>query len=47
MLVPNRHGSSDNYRYGFNGKEKDDELKGEGNSYNFEARIYDSRVEGF
>ena len=31
------------YRYGFNGMEKDDEIKG-GNSYDFGARIYDSRV---
>ena len=44
MLLPNRHGSSDKYRYGFNGKEKDDELKGEGNSYDFGARMLDSRV---
>jgi RHS repeat-associated protein len=43
-LVPNRHGSSTSYRYGFNGKEKDDEVKGEGNSYDFGARIYDSRI---
>lgn len=32
------------YRYGFNGMEKDDEMKGEGNSYDFGARIYDPRV---
>ena len=44
MLVPNRHGSSNSYRYGFNGMEKDDELKGIGNSYNTEFRQYDPRV---
>jgi len=44
MLVPNRHGSSNSYRYGFNGKEKDDELKGEGNSLDFDARMLDPRV---
>jgi len=44
MLVPNRHGSSDSYRYGFNGKELDNELKGEGNSYDFGARMYDPRI---
>ena len=44
MLVPNRHGSSTAYRYGFNGMEKDDELKGEGNSYDFGARMLDPRV---
>ena len=32
------------YRYGFNGKEKDDEIKGEANSLDFGARIYDPRV---
>ena len=32
------------YRYGFNGQEKDDEVKGSGNSLEFEARIYDSRL---
>jgi RHS repeat-associated protein len=44
MLVPNRHGSSTAYRYGFQGQEKDDELKGEGNSLNMEARMLDPRV---
>jgi RHS repeat-associated protein len=32
------------YRYGFNGKEKDDEIKSEGNSYDFGARMYDPRI---
>ncbi len=44
MLVPNRHGSNDNYRYGFNNMEKDDEIKGEGNSIDFGSRMYDPRV---
>ena len=44
MLVPNRHGSSNSYRYGFQGQEKDDELKGEGNSYHAEFWQYDSRI---
>jgi RHS repeat-associated protein len=35
------------YGYGFNGKEKDDEIKGEGNSIAYEARIYDSRLGRF
>lgn len=47
MLVPNRHGSSDSYRYGFQGQEKDDELKGEGNSLNYEFRMHDPRVGRF
>jgi RHS repeat-associated protein len=32
------------YKYGFNGKEKDDELNVSGGSYDFGARIYDSRL---
>lgn len=35
---------SDGYRYGFNGMEKDDEVKGAANSLDFGARIYDSRI---
>jgi RHS repeat-associated protein len=35
---------SDFYRRGFNGMEKDDEVKSSGNSYDFGARMYDSRV---
>jgi RHS repeat-associated protein len=34
----------DFYRRGFNGMEKDDEVKGGGNSYDFGARMYDARV---
>lgn len=47
MLLPNRHGSSDKYRYGFQGQEKDDELKGEGNSLNYKYRMHDPRVGRF
>ncbi|MEN9303958.1 MAG: hypothetical protein RL264_2387 [Bacteroidota bacterium] len=36
--------SPEGYRYGFNSMEKDDEVKGGGNSYDFGARMYDSRV---
>ncbi|CAG5087467.1 RHS repeat protein [Parvicella tangerina] len=32
------------YRYGFNGMEKDDEVKGEGNSYDYGARMQDPRL---
>lgn len=32
------------YRYGFNGKEKDDEVKGNGNSLDYGARIFDPRL---
>jgi RHS repeat-associated protein len=46
--MPNRHGQDDDYRYGFNGHEKDDEVHGQkGSSYNFGARMYDSRVARF
>jgi RHS repeat-associated protein len=31
------------YRYGFNGKEKDEETYCDGNAYDFAARIYDER----
>lgn len=34
----------DDYRFGFNGQEKDNEVKGVGNSLDFGARIYDSRL---
>uniref|UniRef100_UPI002989C816 RHS repeat domain-containing protein n=1 Tax=Flavobacterium columnare TaxID=996 RepID=UPI002989C816 len=46
-LIPNRHGSSTAYRYGFNGKEKDDELKGEGNHYDYGMRVSDPRTGRF
>jgi RHS repeat-associated protein len=35
------------YRYGFNGQEKDNEIKGDGNSLDFGARVYDSRLGRF
>jgi RHS repeat-associated protein len=42
--MPGRQYSSNSYRYGYMNKEKDDEFKGDGNSYDFNARIYDSRL---
>jgi len=42
--MPGRSYDQGKYRFGFNGKEHDDELKGEGNSYDFGARIYDPRI---
>jgi RHS repeat-associated protein len=44
MQMPGRSFSSGSYRYGFNGKESDDEVKGSGNSLDYEARIYDPRL---
>ncbi len=47
MLLPNRHGNSSDYRYGFQGQEMDNEIKGEGNSVNFKYRMHDPRVGRF
>ena len=38
---------SGGYKYGFNGKEKDDEVKGNGNSQDYGKRIYDNRLGRF
>ena len=35
------------YRYGFQGQEKDDEVKGEGNSVNYKYRMHDPRIGRF
>ena len=35
------------YRFGFNGQERDDEIKGEGNSIEYEYRIHDPRIGKF
>jgi len=45
--MPNRTyslSSGSKYRFGFNGQEKDNEIYGEGNTYDFGARIYDVRI---
>ncbi|OED35688.1 hypothetical protein AB832_06220 [Flavobacteriaceae bacterium (ex Bugula neritina AB1)] len=47
MLLPNRHGNSSEYRYGFQGQELDNEIKGEGNSLNFKYRMHDPRLGRF
>ncbi len=47
MLVPMRNFSSPSYRYGFQGQEKDDEVKGNGNSINYKYRMHDPRVGRF
>ena len=44
MEKPGRCFSSGEYKYGYQNQEKDDELKGEGNSYDFGARMYDPRI---
>ncbi|WP_343693213.1 RHS repeat-associated core domain-containing protein [Chitinophaga sp.] len=47
MMQPDRRYSSDGYRYGFNGKENDNEVNGEGNLISFEFREYDPRIGRF
>ncbi len=51
MLQPGRQyspsTSSGLYRYGFNGKENDNEVKGEGNQQDYGMRIYDPRLGRF
>ena len=47
MLQPTRHKDSKSYRYGFQGQEKDDEIKGEGNSVNYKYRMHDPRIGRF
>ncbi len=43
MQMPGRK-LSGGYRYGFNGKEMDNDISGTGNKLDFGARIYDSRL---
>lgn len=45
--MPGRGFSSSNYRYGFNGKENDNEVKGTGNQQDYGMRIYDPRIGKF
>lgn len=45
MMLPGRNSSEDEYRYGFNGMEMDDEVRdSKGTSYTTEFRQYDPRV---
>lgn len=43
MQEPNMFVSASGHRYGFNGMEKDNEIKGDANSLDFGSRIYDPR----
>jgi RHS repeat-associated protein len=47
MEMVNRYFSAGSFRYGFNGKEKDNEDYGEGNGYDYGARLYNSRLGRF
>ncbi len=44
MMLPNRNEGESSYRYGYEGKEHDDEIKTNANSYDFDARFYDPRL---
>jgi RHS repeat-associated protein len=45
--MPGRIYNGANYRYGFNGKENDNEIKGTGNQQDYGMRIYDPRLGKF
>jgi RHS repeat-associated protein len=50
MQMPGRQSSlvaGDEHKYGFQGQEMDDEIKGEGNSVNYKFRMHDPRVGRF
>ena len=43
-LMPGRKNAPEDYRYGFGGHEKDDEVKGDGNHISFDGYGYDPRL---
>ena len=47
MVKPGRMLSNRQYRFGFQGQEGDDEVKGDGNSWNYKYRMHDPRVGRF
>lgn len=48
MTMPGRkYAATNSYRYGFNGKENDNEVKGEGNQQDYGMRVYDTRLGKF
>jgi RHS repeat-associated protein len=46
-MVEKKYSVTSGYRYGFNGQEKENEVKGEGNFIAFEQRIHDPRLGRF
>ncbi len=46
MIMPGKNGGSE-YRFGFQGQEEDDEIKGDGNSVNYKYRMHDPRIGRF
>jgi RHS repeat-associated protein len=47
MEMPGRSFSSSNYRFGFNGKPKDNEVNGNGNLYDYGFRIFNPSISRF
>ncbi|MCF6299409.1 MAG: hypothetical protein L3J01_05980, partial [Thiomicrorhabdus sp.] len=47
MRMEGRYGSTEKYKFGFQGQEMDDEIKGEGNSVNYKYRMHDPRIGRF
>ncbi len=47
VLLKERTIETANFRYGFQGQESDDEVKGEGNSINYKYRMHDPRIGRF
>jgi len=46
-MAGRKYTTENRYRYGFNGKENDSEVKGEGNQQDYGMRIFDSRLGRF
>ncbi|MFA4924779.1 MAG: RHS repeat-associated core domain-containing protein, partial [Ignavibacteriaceae bacterium] len=47
MQMPGRNFSGNSYRFGFNGKENDNDVKGDGNQQDYGLRFYDPRLGKF
>jgi RHS repeat-associated protein len=47
MKMNGRFGSDEDYRFGFQGQETDDELYGEGNAVSYKYRVHDPRIGRF
>jgi RHS repeat-associated protein len=47
MQMPGREMRRGDYRFGFNGKESDDEVSGQGNQYDYGFRVYNPRIGRF
>jgi RHS repeat-associated protein len=47
MVMSDRSWNTEGYRFGFNGKENDNEIKGTGNQQDYGMRIYDPRLGRF